>query len=78
MQIMKKTPKGTIFANSWEDVNTTGIAAGIFDEGNFISLEFNETENRLEVLINKELMTKQGFTLFEVDEEWDKVKEIQL
>lgn len=70
MATMNKTPKGTISAFRFSN----GIACGIYGEGNFISLEYDEKECKLKVLLIEEEMKNQGFELIYVDNKWKEIK----
>ena len=79
MNLLCKTPQGTIgafhFTAPYEDVPLVkGIACGINGKGNFLSLEYDKEKGKLQLLLNRELMEKQGFELIFVDDKWNELE----
>ena len=69
MNTLCKTKKGTIGAY-WFG---RGIALGLSNYDNFISLEYDEKADKLKVLLREDLMKRQGFELVKVDDHWKEI-----
>lgn len=65
MATMNKTPLGTISAYRWSN----GISAGLYGKGNFVSVEYNEETNKIELIINDDKLKEQNIIVKHVSNE---------
>lgn len=69
--VMNKTPKGTIQASRWQN----GIVVGLHNHPVVLSVEYNPSADRLELLLKDELAEKHGFVVKhmtgETDNTWE-------
>lgn len=68
MRTLKKTNAGTIGA--WS--HNTGIACGILNSQNCISIE--ENEGKIVILVNDDQIQKDNIEIIHTDENWNKKK----